>query len=65
MMSFLDRISPDPAAYDVPPAWRAGGQLDSAALRRALEQLTARNEPLRTALLLALTPRRKPLSVSA
>ena len=44
----LDRMDPGRAAYAVPLALRLRGALDVAALRRALDELVARHESLRT-----------------
>jgi amino acid adenylation domain-containing protein len=45
---FLDRLEPDNPAYNVPMAVRLAGSLDVPALRRALDELVARHESLRT-----------------
>ncbi|TCO55606.1 non-ribosomal peptide synthetase [Actinocrispum wychmicini] len=45
---FLDRLEPGSSAYNVPVAVRLHGDLDVAALRRALTALVARHEALRT-----------------
>jgi amino acid adenylation domain-containing protein len=45
---FLDRIEPDAAVYNVPLATRLRGPLDADALARALQELAARHESLRT-----------------
>jgi amino acid adenylation domain-containing protein len=44
----LDRIEPGNAAYGMPAAVRLRGELDLAALRRALGRVVARHESLRT-----------------
>ena len=45
---FLDQYEPGTTTYLIPVAYRIRGALDGAALRRALSDLTARHEPLRT-----------------
>ncbi|HEX8272375.1 MAG TPA: non-ribosomal peptide synthase/polyketide synthase [Longimicrobiaceae bacterium] len=45
---FLDRMEPGSAVYNIPVAWRLGGALDARALGRALGELVARHESLRT-----------------
>ena len=45
---FLDQMVPDSAAYNVPLALRVEGQLDVAALEKALHSLVERHESLRT-----------------
>ncbi|MGH7330749.1 MAG: condensation domain-containing protein, partial [Polyangiaceae bacterium] len=45
---FLDQLAPDTAEYNLPDAMRLKGQLDEAALERALDELVARHESLRT-----------------
>ncbi|QXH37688.1 amino acid adenylation domain-containing protein [Pseudomonas muyukensis] len=45
---FLWQMEPDSANYHIPLALRLHGELDAAALRRALEALHARHEVLRT-----------------
>jgi amino acid adenylation domain-containing protein len=45
---FLDRLEPGSATYHVPLRLRLRGALDAAALRRALDAVVARHEPLRT-----------------
>lgn len=47
---FLNRLEPDSAAYAVPVILELEGDLDTAALRAALDDLLARHEPLRTLL---------------
>ena len=47
---FLNRLEPDSAAYAVPVVLELEGELDTAALRGALEDVLARHEPLRTVL---------------
>jgi nonribosomal peptide synthetase DhbF len=49
MMWYLDRASPDTAAYNVPLAWRLTGTVNIEALRRTLAQLAERHPQLRTA----------------
>ncbi len=44
----LDRLEPGGASYNVPVAVRLEGELDTAALARALAALVGRHEPLRT-----------------
>jgi amino acid adenylation domain-containing protein len=45
---FLDRFAPGLPTYNIPHSLRLSGELDAAALGRALDGLTARHEPLRT-----------------
>ena len=46
---FLDRFEPDSAAYNLPPvAARIDGPLDAGVLKRCLDELVVRHEPLRT-----------------
>ncbi|HLL84417.1 MAG TPA: condensation domain-containing protein, partial [Longimicrobium sp.] len=45
---FLERLAPGTAAYHVPAALRLRGELDAAALDRALAEVVARHEILRT-----------------
>jgi amino acid adenylation domain-containing protein len=45
---FLDRFAPGLPTYNIPQTLRLSGELDAAALGRALDALTARHEPLRT-----------------
>ena len=45
---FLDQFEPGSSAYNIPTALRLSGPLDVEALRRALETIVARHEPLRT-----------------
>ncbi|MHB2053506.1 condensation domain-containing protein, partial [Pseudomonas sp. VEM90] len=45
---FLWHLAPDSSAYHVPSALRLVGEVDTLALRRALEHLAARHEALRT-----------------
>ncbi|HEX2188744.1 MAG TPA: amino acid adenylation domain-containing protein, partial [Longimicrobiaceae bacterium] len=45
---FLDRLRPGTAAYNIPLALRVRGELDAAALARALEETARRHEALRT-----------------
>src|SRR6266446_2364582 len=45
---FLDQFEPGSAEYNVPFGLRLRGELDEAALRRALEEVVARHEVLRT-----------------
>ena len=47
---FLNRLEPDSAAYAVPVVLELEGDLDTAALRAALDDVLARHEPLRTTL---------------
>ncbi|HXM56175.1 MAG TPA: amino acid adenylation domain-containing protein, partial [Candidatus Dormibacteraeota bacterium] len=47
-LAFLQRLEPDSPAYNVVQAVRVRGALDVAALRRALAQVAARHEVLRT-----------------
>ncbi len=45
---FIDRLQPNLAVYSLPAAWRMRGRLDKAALQRALDEIEARHETLRT-----------------
>ncbi|HEU4880807.1 MAG TPA: condensation domain-containing protein, partial [Longimicrobium sp.] len=45
---FIDRLEPGSTAYNLPAAWRLGGDLDQAALERALGEIVRRHEALRT-----------------
>src|SRR5712691_1946122 len=45
---FLAQFESGSAAYNVPMAWRITGAVNLSALRRSLDQLTARHEALRT-----------------
>jgi amino acid adenylation domain-containing protein len=45
---FVDGLDPLAAAYNIPFVWRLLGTLDRERLRRALEQIVHRHEPLRT-----------------
>ena len=45
---FLEQLEGDRTVYDMPAAWRLKGNQDVEALRRALETIVARHEPLRT-----------------
>ena len=45
---FLDRLNPGSAVYNEPSALRLEGALDAAALGRALDEIVARHEVLRT-----------------
>jgi amino acid adenylation domain-containing protein len=45
---FLDQLEPGSAEYLVPMVYRLTGTLDTAMLRRAVEQVSARHEVLRT-----------------
>ncbi|HEV3051885.1 MAG TPA: amino acid adenylation domain-containing protein, partial [Longimicrobium sp.] len=45
---FIDRMEPGSAVYNIPMAWRLGGELDVAALERALGEIVRRHESLRT-----------------
>src|SRR5215469_13106476 len=47
---FLDKFAPGQAVYNVPVVIRITGQLDPAALSRALDRLVNRHEALRTRL---------------
>ena len=44
---FLDRLQPGRSLYNIPLCLRISGELDSAALQRALDQVLARHEALR------------------
>ncbi|HET9986429.1 MAG TPA: amino acid adenylation domain-containing protein, partial [Longimicrobiales bacterium] len=44
----LDQLDPDAAAYTIPVAYRLAGELDVAALERALNAVALRHEALRT-----------------
>jgi acyl carrier protein len=45
---FLDRLEPGSSVYHMPFAFRLRGNVDDAALRRALDEIVARHESLRT-----------------
>ncbi len=45
---FLDQLTPQNAAYNIPSAVRIDGPLDIAALRRGLNEIARRHEALRT-----------------
>ncbi len=45
---FLNRYAPDSGAYNIPAALRLRGDLDTAALRTALDDVVERHETLRT-----------------
>ena len=45
---FLEQLEGQLTAYNMPYAWRLQGPLDVEALRRALEEVMRRHEPLRT-----------------
>jgi amino acid adenylation domain-containing protein len=45
---FIDRLEPGSAVYNVPTGWRLGGDLNGAALERALGEIVRRHEALRT-----------------
>ncbi|HEX7240317.1 MAG TPA: condensation domain-containing protein, partial [Longimicrobiaceae bacterium] len=45
---FIDRLEPGSAVYNIPVAWRLGGELDVEALERALGEIVRRHETLRT-----------------
>ncbi len=45
---FLNRLEPESAAYNIPLVLEVNGPLDVGALRRALHDVVARHEPLRT-----------------
>ncbi|MFL5540204.1 MAG: non-ribosomal peptide synthetase, partial [Longimicrobiaceae bacterium] len=47
-MWLLDRLEPGSTAYSLPKVWRIPGPLDAAVLERALGELVARHETLRT-----------------
>ncbi|HEU4456326.1 MAG TPA: amino acid adenylation domain-containing protein, partial [Longimicrobium sp.] len=47
-MWFIDQLHPGSAAYHIPAALRLTGALDTAALRRALDEVVRRHEVLRT-----------------
>ena len=55
-MWLLDRLEPGSTAYSLPKVWRIPGPLDAAALERALGELVARHETLRTRRRGALAP---------
>ena len=50
---FLDQLFPGSPAYNEPTALRLEGKLDSASLSRALDEIVARHEALRTVFALA------------
>lgn len=45
---FIDRFQPGLAVYNIPAAWRVRGELRVSALQRALNDIVARHEILRT-----------------
>ncbi|ABX06605.1 amino acid adenylation domain [Herpetosiphon aurantiacus DSM 785] len=45
---FLNQLDPASVAYTIPLAWRISGEVDEAALRRALNDLAMRHAPLRS-----------------
>ena len=45
---FLDKLQPGSALYNIPVVLRLKGRLDRAVLRRAVEEVVARHESLRT-----------------
>lgn len=45
---FLEQMEGELTAYNLPFAWRISGQLNIDALRRAIEEIIRRHEPLRT-----------------
>ncbi|MFI0487357.1 amino acid adenylation domain-containing protein [Actinomadura sp. 9N215] len=45
---FLNRLEPDSPEYNIPSALRLTGELDTAALQRALDEIAARHRVLRT-----------------
>ena len=45
---FLEQLEGSLTAYNIPMVWRFRGSLDNEALRKALETIIARHEPLRT-----------------
>jgi amino acid adenylation domain-containing protein len=45
---FLDQLQPGDPAYNIPQAWRLHGALNLAAFERALDEVAARHEILRT-----------------
>ncbi|HEU0076091.1 MAG TPA: amino acid adenylation domain-containing protein, partial [Longimicrobiaceae bacterium] len=45
---FIDRLESGSAVYNIPVAWRLGGELDVEALERALGEIVRRHETLRT-----------------
>ncbi|MGW0592944.1 amino acid adenylation domain-containing protein [Streptosporangium sp. NPDC002607] len=45
---FIDRLVPDSALYNVPISYTIDGDLDAAALERAVNEIVKRHEPLRT-----------------
>jgi hypothetical protein len=47
-MWFLDQFRPKSALYNIPLVLRLRGELDVAALQRALNEIVRRHEPLRT-----------------
>lgn len=48
---YAEQAAPGTSRYHVPIAWELTGQVDPDALRRALEEVIERHEPLRTAVL--------------
>jgi amino acid adenylation domain-containing protein len=47
-MWFMHELAPESSAYNIPLAMRLQGEVDQAAMQRALEQVVARHEILRT-----------------
>jgi amino acid adenylation domain-containing protein len=45
---FLEQLNPGTPVYNIPQAWRLSGPLDLSAWQRALNELVARHETLRT-----------------
>ncbi|MEV4377924.1 amino acid adenylation domain-containing protein [Streptosporangium sp. NPDC049644] len=45
---FIDRLTPGSALYNVPVSYTIDGDLDAAALERAVNEIVRRHEPLRT-----------------
>ncbi|PWV52329.1 non-ribosomal peptide synthetase [Nocardiopsis sp. L17-MgMaSL7] len=70
---FLNRYAPDSGAYNIPAALRLRGELDTGALRAALDDLVERHETLRTVFPLhgeeprqhVLAPHESPLDFAA